>query len=125
MATAPDTTTPGRRAGEIPEAHGRQLVAELRAALARSGFDCDQVCALGEDWGFLVEPERSPIGVTVEYDSASGCWSVRAAYDGGLSALWGSERKREARVLVRRVEDVLAAAVAGRHEVALASSATD
>jgi hypothetical protein len=123
MATAPETSA--RRAGELAQAYGRELVGELRAALARSGFDCDQVCALGEDWGFLVEPERSPIGVTVERDAVSGQWSVRAAYDGGLSALWGSERRREARVLVRRVEDVLAATVAGRRDVARASSESD
>lgn len=125
MAIAPDASSPGRAAGEVPQARGRELVAGLRDALARAGFDCDQVCALGEDWGFLVEPERSPIGVTVEYERASGLWSVRAAYDGGLSALWGSERRREARVLVRRVEDVLATALAGRRDVALASSAED
>jgi hypothetical protein len=123
MGTAPETTAPDGRAGDIPQAGGRELVTELREALTRSGFDCDQVCALGEDWGFLVEPERSPIGVAAEYDRAAGQWSVRAAYDGGLSALWGSERRREAHVLVRRVEDVLAAVVAGRQDVALASGA--
>jgi hypothetical protein len=125
MATGTGTTATLHRSADSPQARGRALVADLRAALARAGFDCDQVCALGEDWGFLVEPDRSPIGVTVEYDVATGGWSVRAAYDGGLSALWGSERRREARVLVRRVEDALAVAVAGRSDVALASSDRD
>jgi hypothetical protein len=122
MAAGYETTVPGRHPREFAKAHGRAVVAELREALRQSGFDCDQVCAVGDDWGFLVEPERSPIGVSVEYDDRSGQWAVRAAYDGGLSALWGSERRREARVLVRRVENVLASAVAGRRDVSLATA---
>jgi hypothetical protein len=87
---------------------GRALALRVRSALAAAGFACDDVCALGDGWGFLVEPERSPVGITVEpADAATDAWYVGVDYDGGLSTLWGRERRREGLALVGRIEAVV------------------
>lgn len=92
---------------------GRRLALRLRIALLDAGFSCDQICSVGSDWGFLVEPEASPIGITVaSVDDGSEQWHVSASYDGGLSALWGADRRRAAHVLVARIEGVVRRALA-------------
>jgi hypothetical protein len=103
---------PSRRRPPWPRA-GRRLAVQLRIALLDAGYSCDDICAVGDDWGFLVEPERTPIGITVTaVDERADRWQISASYDGGLSALWGAERRRVAHVLVARIEAVVRQALA-------------
>lgn len=101
---------------ELPaSAVGRGLALRLHTALRRAGFACDEPCALGDAWGFLVEAERSPIGITVAPDDAdAGRWHVGASYEGGLSALWGGERRAGARALLARIEAAICDTLDGR-----------
>jgi hypothetical protein len=88
----------------------RAFAVQVRDALLHAGFACDELWEDSSGWNFLVEPTRTPIGVNITCrPDADGdrAWHVSAEYDGGLSSLWGIERRREATVLLRRIEDTL------------------
>jgi hypothetical protein len=44
----------------------RALAVHVQRELTAAGFDCDGVCAIDDEWGFLIEPHRSPDGVAIE-----------------------------------------------------------
>jgi hypothetical protein len=98
-----------RRESALP----RDLADRMRRRLVAAGFDCADIHVSDDEHTFVVEPERAGVAISVARDrrddgTADGCeFRVTADFEGDLLDLWTPGRRREAALLLHRIEEVV------------------